>query len=196
MAGGANWFIGLPVTADALPVGVIDTLPAGLRRLHPDDLHITVAFLGPVGEPSALTAWAETEAIDAGPFELRTGDLAALGRPRRPSAYGLDLVSDRAFVEWLAHWRDRLRAAAGVEAETRSVRPHVTLARPPRTAGPSIQQRARAWLENTKPDATPLVLDRIVLYTASDGSGQQRYHWARQRTLPARADTGSGADDV
>lgn len=184
MAGGANWFIALPVTAEALPAGVIDGLPAGLRRLHPDDLHITVAFLGPVGEDCALTAWAETEDIDAGPFELRTGAPAALGRPRRPSAYGLDLVADRAFIDWVAHWRDRLRAAAEIEPETRSVRPHVTLARPPRTAGPSIQHRARAWLENTRPDATTLSLDRIVLYTASDGSGQQRYHWARQRMLP------------
>ncbi len=109
MAGGANWFIALPVTAEALPADVIDGLPAGLRRLHPDDLHVTVAFLGPVGEDCALTAWAETEDIDAGPFELRTGAPAALGRPRRPSAYGLDLVADRSFIDWVAYWRDRGR---------------------------------------------------------------------------------------
>lgn len=194
MAGGANWFIGLPVAAEALPAGVIDTLPAGLRRLHPDDLHITVAFLGPVGERRALTAWAETEAIDAGPFALRTGTPAALGRPRRPSAYGLDLLADETFVHWMAHWRDRLRAAADVEPETRSVRPHVTLARPPRTAGPAIQQRARAWLDNTEPEAASLLLDRIVLYTSSDGAGPQRYRWVRQRTLPARTGSGPEAD--
>lgn len=196
MAGSANWFIALPIVSDQLSAGMIADLPPQLRRLDPADLHVTVAFLGAVGERRALATWTETAAMQAGPFEVRTGAPAALGRPRRPSAYGLDLVAEAGFTEWLAYWRDRLRAAAGVEPETRSVRPHVTLARPPRRADAGIHQRARTWTQTTRPTPATLCLDRIALYTAADGPGQRRYQAIRERPLRAANAGGDAENDA
>ncbi len=182
MGANANWFIALPIDADTLPAGTLAGLPAGLKRLHPADLHVTVAFLGAIGERRALAVWQETAEIDTAAFTAWTDVRAALGNPRRPSAYGLDLSVEAAFTRWLGRWRDRLRAAAGLEAESRSVRPHVTLARRPRRVGAAIRQRAQAWLQQDPPPPAALRLDRIALYTAQ-AAGERRYREVRQRTL-------------
>lgn len=183
MGTNANWFIALPVDAAALPEGTLAGLPAGLKRLHPADLHVTVAFLSAIGERRALAVWQETDHMQAQAFTVWTGTRAALGHPRRPSAYGLDLNGAPEFTDWLGQWRDRLRAAAGLEPETRSIRPHVTLARPPRRVGAVIHRQAEAWLQQDPPAAVALQLDRVALYTAADNGGERRYQEVRQKVL-------------
>jgi 2'-5' RNA ligase len=52
-----NWFIALPVS----PLGWFERLvpppPAGFRAFHPDDLHLTIAFLGAVDDATASRGW-------------------------------------------------------------------------------------------------------------------------------------------
>ncbi|MEX2575263.1 MAG: hypothetical protein WD382_01280 [Halofilum sp. (in: g-proteobacteria)] len=175
MGANANWFIALPVDAGALPAGTLSGLPAGLQCLHPEDLHVTVAFLGALGEPRALSVWQEIAGLETDAFTVHSGARAALGNPRRPSAYGLDLMGGKTFVAWLGHWRDRLHDAAGLERETRALRPHVTLARPPRRAGKVNRQCADAWLHQDPPESVALRLDRIALYSAAGRASKRRY---------------------
>lgn len=183
MANGANWFIALPVESPALET-LTATLPAGLRRLHPDDWHLTLAFLGAVGEQRALAAWRRAGDIDAAPFAVEATGPAAFGRPSRPSAFGLDIERGhealRALIE---QWRDPLRAAAGVEPESRDARPHITLARPPRRGGRAIHERAAGWLRATRFDPVPLRLEQIALYTAAEPGMQRLFRRVAQRPL-------------
>lgn len=163
---GPNWFIGLPVAAQELPAGLLGSIPPGLRRFHADDLHLTVAFLGAVRPDAARAAWRLAGDIEEGPLRADTGPLAAFGRPGRPSAYGLELgAGGEAVAAFIARWRDPLRAAAGVGAERRDVRPHVTLARPPRRGARTIRERADTWLAQAQPGPATLTLERIALYT-------------------------------
>lgn len=176
MTSAPNWFIALPVPADALPSGILASLPPGVARLHPDDLHITVAFLGAVDADRARRAWAELPLTDT-PLATHTGARAALGRPARPSALGLDLdadAADGALTAFVARWRDCLRAAAGVVPETRAVRPHVTLGRPLRRAGARLRQRIDDWLAE-RDEPVRIELDRIALYTRADGDRERRF---------------------
>lgn len=173
-----NWFIGLPVRAAQLPIATLDTLPPDLRRFHPGDLHVTVAFLGPVDEATALAAWGSADWSGQAPLHARTGARAALGPPRRPSAFGLEIGDDTgAVAAFVRRWRDHLLAAAGRPPERRPVRPHVTLARP-RRRGDTI--RVREWLA-APPTPTPLTLDRIALYTRAPRQSEQRFHIVRSR---------------
>lgn len=52
----ANWFIGVAVPPEAGWIDAAHDLPEGVRRFHPLDLHITVAFLGPCGAAKAHRA--------------------------------------------------------------------------------------------------------------------------------------------
>lgn len=184
MSGRPNWFIGFPVKADALPAGVLESLPAGLRRFHPDDLHVTLAFLGPVEAARAKKAWREAIALPARPFTVWSGVPAAFGSPRRPSAYGLDLNDPSGeLIAFLKTHRDRLREIAGQAPERHSVRPHVTLGRPPRRGGDVIRARADAWVDTARPESRPIRLDRMALYTWSEDRRERLFRRLAERIL-------------
>jgi 2'-5' RNA ligase len=183
----ANWFIGLPVRAEQLPADVFDSLPAGLRRLAAEDLHITLAFLGGVDEAAARAAWARAN-VAAGPLKATVGSPGALGRPERPSAFGLDLARGGETVAALIEqWRDPLRAAAGLAAENRAARPHVTLARPPRRGGDAIRRRGERWVATYSPEAAELDLDTLALYTWSRERPRRQFRMVERVALPAVA---------
>lgn len=177
-----SWFIALPVDADEIPRGLIDSLPAGLHRFPPADLHLTVAFLGDVSERDAERAWLRLPTLPGRGFVATAGRLAALGRPARPSAYGFTL-DDPELRDFLVTWRDPLRAAAGIEPERRQVLPHVTLARPPRRDGQVIRARAAHWLQSTTLPRFRLTLRRIALYTGSAERPQRLFRRVAEREL-------------
>lgn len=191
-----NWFIGLPVRAGELPRDTLASLPAGIRRFHEDDLHVTVAFLGPVDREDAENAWSVTDWSNLPPLPAVTGPRAAFGNPRRPSAYGLDIDSEGDVVaQFVREWRDVLLEAAGRPFENRPVRPHLTLGRPPRRPGRTIRDRADRWLNGQQP-ATPLRLDRIALYTRSDDRRERQFVRVRESAFAAAADgLGQRGDD-
>lgn len=179
-----NWFIALPVRPDDVPEDLRATLPAGLHRFLPDDLHVTIAFFGAVGKSSAYNAWAAACSLAAPVFNVRVRRLVALGRKDRPSAYGIELDdAHRTLARFIDDHRNQLRAAAGLEAENRPALPHLTLARPPRRCGPAIHERARRWLtESPVPDAA-FTLDRLALYTWATDRRQRLFARVEERVL-------------
>lgn len=168
-----NWFIGLPVATNPALEDLRTSLPAGLRRFHPDDLHITLAFFGAVGESTARQAWRAANGIAVGAFHVRARRLVALGRPSRPSAYGVELDDDwSSLAGFIDQQRNPLRVAAGLVVEDRPALPHMTIARPPRRCGPAIRERADRWMTGTRLPAMTFTLDRLALYT-----------WSRDRRI-------------
>lgn len=168
-----NWFIGLPVRAAELPAGILASLPAGIQRFHEQDLHVTVAFLGPVDERSARAAWSLADWSRLPALSAVTGPRAAFGNPRRPSAYGLD-IHGAAVERFVARWRGPLLEAAGQPPDERVIRPHLTLGRPPRRLAGTMHGRARKWLQQEQPPAS-LRLDRLALYTRSGDRPRRRF---------------------
>jgi 2'-5' RNA ligase len=142
-----------------------------LRTLDPEQLHITLCFLGeqPVGKIGAIAA-----AVAAACAEAPAVDELALGAPlwlprRHPRALAVEVHDDDAGA--LAALRDALAralaTACGFEPERRRFHPHVTVARLrareaprdralPATPALSFRPRAvalqRSWL--TSPEAT------------------------------------------
>lgn len=179
----SNWFIALPFPPAALPEREFERLPVDTRAFDPADLHVTVAFLGAVGEQRALRAWARfgNERVPA----LRTTVTrrAVFGPPRRPSALGLELDgenSEAPLPRFIAEWRDALRDAAGLDADPRPIRAHVTLARPPRRTDAQWERALAEWLHRPAIN-TAAYLDRIALYTRAEPGDRRRFREVRDR---------------
>ena len=126
-------FIAIP-----LPPGVAqrafailpETLP-GLRRVRPDNLHVTLAFLGETPESRLpdVAAAAEDAARDVRRFTLgfdRAGRFPERGRPR---VVWLGMAEGRPSVERLGQAVSRTLRENGLDFEDRPLAPHVTLAR-------------------------------------------------------------------
>ena len=140
-----NWFIGVPVPDDQWFESACSVLPAGLQVFHPADLHITVAFLGPVDEKTALSAWdvARKQVLPDQTISLES--MEAFGPVDRPSAIAVvPSQGKRQLSAFIGAHRDRILLHAGRNRDKYPPRPHVTVARIPRKA--SAEERA-AYVE-------------------------------------------------
>ena len=182
-----NWFIAWPVDAPALTRSLRRELPAGLRCIADADLHITLAFLGSVGEARAHDAWAHALTLPCPAFDVAAQRLVALGKPSRPSAYGVMFDDEQgSLADFIGQHRDALRESAGVNAESRPPLPHLTLARPPRSAGPVIRKCASDWIDDGELPSTRLELDRLALYRRAPDGHASRFQRVAERSSPAR----------
>jgi 2'-5' RNA ligase len=159
----------MPVDAGEWFAPLVADVPPNLRVFHPDDLHMTVAFLGGCGEEAARSAFVLAEGHPAPPFTVTLGGLAAMGNPRRPSALSLLLEEGRdQAVAIIAALRDDMCKLAGARPDDRPPKPHITVARPPRRANGSERRAAVAWAESVAPLGAKVTVDRLCLYTWSE----------------------------
>lgn len=178
-----NWFIAWPVAVDGGWLARLDP-PAGVRVFSPDDLHATVAFLGPVDEGAARRAWAGLPDDLGGALTARWGPVVPMGDPRRPSAFSALLEApDGALGARIAALRGPLLAAAGARPDPRAPKPHVTVARPQRRATDRQREAAVRWAQRLAlPDAA-VPIGRIALYTWSEDRRERLFRVVDQRPL-------------
>lgn len=104
----------------------------GARWVEPQNLHLTLRFIGDVDENIAEDALAALNQVQAIPFDLSLGGLGTFGHP----AYALWLgVKDKSHGG-LAALQDRVEnvlVRAGLMPEGRKFTPHITLAKIKRT---------------------------------------------------------------
>ncbi|HEU4405252.1 MAG TPA: 2'-5' RNA ligase family protein [Polyangiaceae bacterium] len=187
-----NWFIALRVPAPDLRER-LGAPPPGVRLIHPDDLHLTLAFLGDVDETRARAAWAERHRLaPLGPSQrLGFGAVVGLGNPRRPSALSARLAEgDAEFRAAIARARDAMNDASGSPREQRPPLPHVTLARVRRSAGPREHEAALAWARALDLGGLGALVERVALYTASSGRGERQYREVEEDALPGAVGPG------
>ncbi len=182
-----NWFLAFPI--DGSFVETLPDPPKALRRYHPEDVHMTLAFLGGCGEPAALRALAALDArLAAAPMPIldaSLGRVVPLGRSR--SGYttlsalleqGRDEVT--ALVE---KERDALHEAATGARPKRPAKPHVTLARVRGRASAESREGGLAWASGLEVGAVCARLDRIALYTWSEQRRERLFRIVAERQL-------------
>jgi 2'-5' RNA ligase len=102
-----------------------------MRLLKPDQLHVTLAFIGQVGEQKAASALQVVESLppDLG-GEVMLGGLVLFPSSKKARIVGLDITDQR---EVLSTLYERvvggLEAAGVMQREKRPFRAHVTIAR-------------------------------------------------------------------
>lgn len=180
-----NWFIAFVV--DGAFIDTLPSAPEGFRRLHPDDLHLTLAFLARCGEQAARRGWAELtrEAVPNWSSQsVSLGSVVPMGNPRHYSALSALLQTGREEVEArIASVRDAVTQAAGAPPETRKPKAHITLARPPRDAGSELRRAGVAWAESLQLGAIQLELSRVALYTRARSVGERLFEIVAQTEL-------------
>ena len=189
-----NWFVGLPVATAAPLLARLGSPPPRVRLFHPADLHITVAFLGPVGVEAARAGWAALEAhLDAVSVHAGTvvalDAVRALGSSRRPSAITATFGQGRPALEALLRTlRDPIADAAGARRETRPPTPHVTFARVHRRARKDEHQEAIRWARSLDIGGLACRLESLALYGWAKDRSVRQFACLAERPLPHAPD--------
>ena len=172
-----NWFFAFPVQGDF--VLTLPAPPPKIRMFHPEDVHLTLSFLGGCGEEAARRALAaldeslRLEPVSA--IEVSLSDVVPMGRARPYSALSALLARGRRETEQLLlSLRDVPSRAALGHGEARAPKPHVTIARPERRASDAERESGRIWARGLNLHGVSADLDRIALYTWNGGDRSDR----------------------
>lgn len=170
-----NWFVAIPIPAGNWFDRFVSSPPSAFRRFHPDDLHMTIAFLGPVDEAHARAAW---EALHW-PMKAITTTLGAIipmGAPHRYSALSIEVVQSRDIIERAVfQCRDAISDAAGSKRENRPPKAHITIARPSRRATREDRSAGLRWAEQIDLHQHPITLDSVALYTWAEDRRERQF---------------------
>jgi 2'-5' RNA ligase len=153
-------------------------LPGG-RWTEPENLHLTLRFVGDLEKLQAREFADGLETIDVDAFELRLAGLGTFGGNEPRSIWAG--VEPSAPLEALARANDRAARAAGLPPDGRPFKPHVTLARlkyatPDEVA--RVLQRIGAFRSK------PFIVARFVLFSAKPKVGGGPY--AIEEAFPLR----------
>lgn len=181
-----NWFLAFPL--DGRFVTNLPAVPPNFSLYHPDDVHLTLAFLGPCGEASAQRALLTLDEllIDAKqePLEISLGEVVPMGSRRAYSALSALVEHGRQRVEeCLGALSDPLTFEATGRHLKRPPKPHVTLARPRRRASRVQREAGLTWAQSLDLHDVSSLLDRIALYTWSEDRRERRFRIVADRIL-------------
>jgi 2'-5' RNA ligase len=99
------------------------------RWIRPENLHITLKFIGHVGNEKLSPIQTALSSIRAAqPIELHFRGMGFFPNEHRPRAFWCGIAASPILAELAANI-DRALVPLGVEAETRPFAPHLTLAR-------------------------------------------------------------------
>ncbi len=151
----------------------------GARWRPLEALHVTLRFFGEVTEPVASDLDAELGQVAGAPFDLVLEGVGSFGEGREVRAVWAGVATS----EPLRQLAGRCEAAArraGLKAETKAYKPHVTLAYLKR-AEPG---RAAAWVQgHNLLKSPPFRVDRFGLYSSWLSSEGSRYELEREYLL-------------
>ena len=163
-------FIALEPGEDNLP-GLIATItrlgsgPQGdaVRWVRPENLHVTLRFLGNIPESSVepLQEAVSAETWDLPAFDLSIGPAGLFPRGRRPRVVAAALLPEQPLAE-LAQATERGVRKAGLPGEERTFRPHLTLGRIRRNAPRSLVELGESLARVNDEANTPAAPHRVT----------------------------------
>ena len=172
-----NYFFAFPL--DGAFVLSLPPLPPSFRLFHPEDVHLTLSFLGSCGQDAAERAFAALDQVlrrEPRPsLDVSLGEVVPMGPRREYSALSALLEGGREPTSaCIAALRDVVSEAALGRRELRAPKPHVTIARPSRRVTEAGRQAGLAWAAALDLRAIEARLSRVALYTWSEGSRRER----------------------
>ncbi|MDB5496971.1 MAG: hypothetical protein JWP28_1002 [Phenylobacterium sp.] len=165
-------FAALPIPQDiGLALARRQTGVEGARWRPLDALHLTLRFFGEIREDVARDLDAELSAVRGRPFEIALSGVGAFGDG--PDIHAIWAgVAESEPLRRLARACETAARRAGLKADSRHYRPHVTLAylRHPDPA------EVAAWIQaNNLLKSPPIRVESFGLYSSFLGSEQAHY---------------------
>ena len=143
----------------------------GARWLDPENMHLTLRFIGEVDEGTCHDIDAALSQIHAPSFEITLEGVGFFGAPRAARVLFVPVAPCRP----LAFLHDKIESALvrmGLEPEERKYQAHVTLARlrsaPPRRLLDFVS-------ENNLFRAGPIAVSNFTLFSSARGQGRSVY---------------------
>jgi len=165
-------FVGIPVPPDVRQR--LHVLAAGLQGAHwvsPENMHLTLRFIGNVEEYRGDDINDALDAIHEPSFEVTLSGIKTFGRGHMVHTIWADMVREPALLH-LQGKIERALIGAGLDAERRKYTPHVTLAR----VRKSPKGKVAAWLADYGGlNLPPFSVDSFALYRSHQGHGGANY---------------------
>lgn len=160
------------------------------RRVAPENLHLTLAFLGEVPGHLLEDAHHALEAIRAAPFALSLAGVGSFGGSEPRAVY-----AGVAPAPALEHLQRKVATAlrrAGIGLEKRRFTPHVTLARlnPERLSPQDRMRLSDALAANASFSTEPFQVEAFALYRSHLGGEGAHYEELARYPLAGGADAG------
>ncbi len=164
-------FTGLEIPDD---VGLdLDLMRGGIigaRWIDRESYHITLRFIGDIGDHLAREISYELEGVTAKPFSLRLSGCGAFGGNKPHSLYvGVEENSD---LRRLQAIHERICQVLGLPAEQRKFAPHVTLAR---LKDPDLSALHRFIASHNLYKSRVFTVPRFVLFSSRPSRGGGPY---------------------
>ncbi|NRF93268.1 RNA 2',3'-cyclic phosphodiesterase [Paenibacillus frigoriresistens] len=169
-------FVGIQLPQDVQRV--LDIWKSSLQEVlpfqkwtHPQDVHVTLSFLGDASAETAEALAADLRQLAAAalPLTLHAEGLGVFGPPAAPSILWAGLAGDLDALAALQREVAGVCARHGFPAEARAYRPHLTLARRYRTAAGPFKRSALAAAEAPAGGWPAWRVEDIVLYRSHLG---------------------------
>lgn len=170
-------FLGYPLTPHPGVDRLCARLPDDWQLIHPADRHLTLLFLGELGDQQRERIWAQARRKPPPRGEYSALALSGFGHPRSPRTLALTLAADPV-ADWMRKHTPSLCALTDLVPEARTPLPHISLA---------------YWRGRTPPDFTQLPtvaglrisLNNLALFQRATAKPQPdqgpRYHcWAME----------------
>lgn len=173
-----NWFFAFPI--DGRFVLELPPPPPSFRLFPPEDVHLTLSFLGGCAQEAAERALAALDDVLAQrrlpSIDVSLAAVVPMGGSRRDyTALSALLEGGRdETTRLVGELRDVLSDAALGRREKRPPKPHVTIARPGRRATDAARAAGLSWAEGLDLRQNQARLERIALYTWAEGNRRER----------------------
>lgn len=107
----------------------LDSLGCGLKLVEPENIHVTLRFLGEIPSSLASEVAKTLDKVRANPFTLTLRGLGAFPSPSRPRVVWVGVGEGSAELSSLHRQVESLIKPLGFQPEREPFTPHITLAR-------------------------------------------------------------------
>lgn len=155
-------FVGIELPDDIRElIGDLEAPLPGVRWIDSDNLHLTLRFVGDIGNGQARELADFLSTIDIHAFEMRLEGLGTFGGKDPRTLWAG--VTGGAELDALARATERAARSAGLKPEGRTFKPHVTIAR---LNKPRIEALTRFLARHGRFRSDAFVVSRFVLFSS------------------------------
>lgn len=166
-----NWFSAFPVLLNDEQRAWTEDLRvrrgSSLKVFRGVDLHVTLAFYGPLKPAQIGKVLLATSLVSWEPLEATFESILFLPSQRRCSAISLSFdLGKKLLINTMAEAGPRLMDSIGKDPDTRDPLPHMTIARPRKWRGAIPDQEAN-WLKALELPGGQVIIEKPVVFTRS-----------------------------